>query len=86
MTMSREDGQQNLQADPVEDAPRILGYGLEYRTVSRTQADQGMCGPNSLLGETTVSVGLGGNPYTVDGWEGLYHRSRTRARRTVCRS
>jgi hypothetical protein len=67
MTMSREDGNQNLRAIQLEMPPGLLGTLSSTELCPEPQADQGTCGPNSLIGETTVSVGLGGNPYTVKG-------------------
>jgi hypothetical protein len=67
MTMSREDGNQNLQAIQLKMPPGLLGTLSNVELCPEPQASQGTCGPNSLIGETTVSVGLGGNPYSVKG-------------------
>jgi hypothetical protein len=67
MTMSREDGNQNLQSIQLHMPPGLLGTLSSVKLCGEPQADQGSCGPESLIGETTVSVGLGGNPYSVTG-------------------
>ncbi len=66
-TFSREDGNQNLQAIELHMPPGLLGSLAHVALCGEPQADQGSCGPESLIGETTVSVGLGGDPYTVQG-------------------
>ena len=63
----REDGNQNLQSIQLHMPPGLLGTLSDVQLCGEPQADQGTCGPESLIGETTVSVGLGGNPYTVTG-------------------
>ncbi len=67
MTMSREDGEQNLQSVQLHMPPGLLGTLSSVKLCGEPQADAGTCGPESLIGETTVSVGLGGNPYSVTG-------------------
>jgi hypothetical protein len=67
MTMSREDGNQNLKAIEMRMPPGLLGTLAHVTLCDEADADAGSCGPDSLIGETTVSVGLGGNPYTVRG-------------------
>jgi hypothetical protein len=69
MTMSREDGQQNLQSIQLKMPPGLLGTLSNVKLCGEPQADQGTCGPESLIGHTIVSVGLGGNPYSVTGGE-----------------
>jgi hypothetical protein len=69
MTMSREDGEQNLQSIQLKMPPGLLGTLSTVKLCGEPQADQGTCGPESLIGHTTVSVGLGGNPYSVTGGE-----------------
>ena len=66
-TMSREDGEQNLQAIQLRLPEGLIGSLSQVKLCSEQQADEGTCGPESQIGETTVSVGLGGNPYTVKG-------------------
>ena len=67
MTMSREDGQQNLDAVQLHMPPGLLGTLSSVKLCEEPQADMGTCGPESLIGETIVSVGLGSEPFSVTG-------------------
>jgi hypothetical protein len=67
MTMSREDGQQNLQAISLRMPPGLSGLLSSVKLCGEPQADLGTCGKESEIGETVVSVGLGSNPFSVRG-------------------
>ncbi len=67
MTMSREDGNQNLKSIQLHMPPGLSGVLTGVPLCNEAQANAGTCPASSLIGETTVSVGLGGNPYTVKG-------------------
>ena len=67
LTMSREDGNQSLKAIGLHMPPGLSGTLAGIALCGEAQADAGTCGPESEIGETTVSVGLGGDPYTVTG-------------------
>jgi hypothetical protein len=67
MTMSREDGQQSLQAISLHMPPGLSGLLTGVKLCGEAQANAGTCGPESEIGETTVSVGLGGDPFSVKG-------------------
>jgi hypothetical protein len=77
MTMSREDGQQNLQSVQLHMPPGLLGTLATVKLCGEAEANAGTCGPESLIGETIVSVGLGGTPFSVKGGRvyitGPYH-------------
>jgi hypothetical protein len=69
MTMSRPDGSQNLRAIKLRMPPGLLGTLASVKLCKEAQANAGTCGPESLIGHTTVSVGVGGDPYSVTGGE-----------------
>ncbi len=67
MTMSRKDGQQDLQAIALKMPAGLSGLLTGVELCGEAQANAGTCGANSQIGETIVSVGVGGEPYTVTG-------------------
>ena len=66
-TMSRADGQQALKAVTLRMPPGLSGLLTAVKLCEEEAANTGTCGPESLIGETTVSVGLGGDPFSVTG-------------------
>jgi hypothetical protein len=67
MTMSREDGDQDLQGIQLHMPPGLSGLLAGVTLCGEAQANAGTCGPDSQIGETIVSVGLGGDPFSVKG-------------------
>ena len=66
-TFSREDGQQNLQGLQLHLPAGFSGLLTGVELCSEADANAGTCGPGSLIGETIVSVGVGGDPFSVTG-------------------
>jgi hypothetical protein len=77
MTMSREDGQQALQGIQLHMPAGLEGILSGVKLCPEAQANEGTCGPESLIGEDTVSAGVGNDPITVSGAKiyitGSYH-------------
>ncbi len=66
-TMSREDGNQNLSVVHLHMPVGLLGELASVTPCREPQASLGTCGPESEVGHTTVSAGLGPDPYTIPG-------------------
>jgi hypothetical protein len=66
-TLSREDGEQDLRGIELHMPPGLLGTLASVHLCGEADANAGSCGPDSLIGETTVSVGVGGSPFSVKG-------------------
>jgi hypothetical protein len=66
-TIGREDGQQDMQSVQLHFPPGLSGLLSSVKLCGEPQASEGMCGPESLIGETTVSAGVGGDPVSVKG-------------------
>jgi hypothetical protein len=67
MTMTRPDADQTLAGITLHMPPGLSGSLSALELCPEPQASQGACGPNSQIGETIVSAGLGGDPFTVQG-------------------
>jgi hypothetical protein len=67
LTLSRGDQDQNLAGVAVTMPPGLLGTLKTVEPCPEPQAGQGACGPNSLIGHTTVGAGVGPNPFYVQG-------------------
>jgi uncharacterized repeat protein (TIGR01451 family) len=67
MTLTRPDADQTLASLTLHMPEGLSGSLSKLELCPEPQASQGTCGPNSLIGETIVSAGLGGAPFTVQG-------------------
>jgi len=67
VTVGREDGQRPLQGLELRLPRGVSGMLSGVPLCPEAQANAGACGPASQIGETTVSAGLGSDPYTVGG-------------------
>ncbi len=68
-TIGREDGNQNIDAVQLHTPPGLSGILTGIPLCPEAQANAGTCSQASLIGHTTVSVGLGNEPFTVVGGE-----------------
>ncbi|HEX9481415.1 MAG TPA: hypothetical protein VF927_04880, partial [Solirubrobacteraceae bacterium] len=66
-TFSREDGNQNLSGVQLHLPEGLLGKLASVTPCPEPQAAQATCGPQSEIGHTVASVGLGPDPYTISG-------------------
>jgi hypothetical protein len=67
LTISRKDGEQNMQSVEAHLPPGLSGVLSTVELCPEPQADLGECPAGSLIGESTVSVGVGGDPFSVSG-------------------
>jgi hypothetical protein len=67
VTMNRKDGEQNLKSIEAKLPPGLSGVLTGVELCPEPQANLGECGPNSLIGEATIGVGVGNDPLTVTG-------------------
>jgi hypothetical protein len=67
LTMTRPDGDQTLSRLEMHMPPGLLGTLSHVTLCPEPQANAGTCGPESLIGHTIVSAGLGNDPFTVTG-------------------
>jgi hypothetical protein len=66
-TIGREDGNQDIQSVTLHMPPGLSGILTGVPLCPEAQANAGTCPAASLIGHTVVSVGLGGEPFSVTG-------------------
>ena len=67
VTVNRKDGEQNLKSLEAKLPPGLSGVLTGIELCPEPKANEGLCGPNSLVGEATIGVGVGNDPFTVTG-------------------
>jgi hypothetical protein len=63
MTLSRQDSEQTLGSFTIKLPPGLLGNLASVAQCPEPQAADGQCGPQSLLGQATIAIGAGPQPY-----------------------
>ena len=67
VTVNRKDGEQNLKSIEGKLPPGLSGVLTGVEQCPEPQANEGLCGENSKVGEATIGVGIGNDPFTVTG-------------------
>jgi hypothetical protein len=67
VTMNRKDGEQNLKSIEAKLPPGLSGVLTGVELCPEPQANEGLCEENSKVGEATIAVGVGNQPFTVTG-------------------
>jgi hypothetical protein len=66
-SITREDGDQQVQTVQLHAPPGFGGIIPSTTPCGEVEANAGTCGAASLIGHTSVSVGVGNEPFTVTG-------------------
>jgi hypothetical protein len=66
-TISREDGNEDVQTVQLHMPPGVSGILAGIPLCPEARANAGTCSEASKIGKTVVSVGLGGDPFSVTG-------------------
>ncbi len=66
-TLARQDGEQEIKSVSITTPSGLQGTLKGVALCPEPQASLGTCGADSLIGESTVSVGAGSNPFTIRG-------------------
>ena len=67
VTLNRKDGEQNLKSIEAHLPPGLSGVLTGVELCPEPRANEGLCGENSKIGEATIGVGVGNQPFTVTG-------------------
>jgi hypothetical protein len=67
LSFIRHDGEQNVQSAQATLPPGLSGMLSNITLCQEPQANEGACPESSLIGTTTVSVGVGSHPFVVTG-------------------
>jgi hypothetical protein len=67
LSFGRSDSDEFLNGAQIKLPPGLLGMLSKVKLCEEPQADAGTCGPESLIGETTVETGPGADPFLVTG-------------------